>query len=46
MTQYHIRSATPEDVAAIKQFIVELAIYEKAEHEVLAQKLIYMTVCW
>lgn len=36
MTQYHIRSATPEDVAAIKQFIVELAIYEKAEHEVLA----------
>lgn len=31
-----IREATPDDVAQIRQFIVELAIYEKAEHEVTA----------
>ncbi len=31
-----IRPATIEDAETIMQFIVELAIYEKAEHEVLA----------
>jgi GNAT superfamily N-acetyltransferase len=29
-----IRNATPNDVTQIRQFILELAIYEKAEHEV------------
>ena len=32
----HIRPATSEDAALILHFIRELAIYEKAEHEVLA----------
>lgn len=32
----HIRPATVEDAAQIHQFIVELARYEKAEHEVKA----------
>ncbi len=31
-----IREAAPSDAAAIHALIVELAIYEKAEHEVLA----------
>ena len=31
-----IRKATSDDVAQIRQFILELAIYEKAEHEVEA----------
>jgi GNAT superfamily N-acetyltransferase len=31
-----IRDATPSDAAAIHALIVELAIYEKAEHEVIA----------
>ncbi|WP_338516932.1 GNAT family N-acetyltransferase [Alteromonas gracilis] len=31
-----IRNATPNDVTQIRQFILELAIYEKAEHEVEA----------
>lgn len=32
----HIRDATPSDAALILGFITELAIYEKAEHEVVA----------
>ncbi|MET1079885.1 MAG: GNAT family N-acetyltransferase [Pseudomonas sp.] len=32
----HIRQATPADAALILSFITELAIYEKAEHEVKA----------
>ncbi len=32
----HIRPATSEDTALILHFIRELAIYEKAEHQVLA----------
>ncbi|MFD2167171.1 GNAT family N-acetyltransferase [Thalassotalea euphylliae] len=32
----HIRSANREDAPLIHRFIVELAIYEKAEHEVKA----------
>lgn len=32
----HIRDATPSDAALILAFITELAIYEKAEHEVVA----------
>ena len=31
-----IRNATPNDAGLIMQFITELAIYEKAEHEVVA----------
>ena len=31
-----IRDATPSDAAAIHALIVELAIYEKAEHEVIS----------
>lgn len=30
----HIRPATPEDAELILRFITDLAIYEKAEHEV------------
>ena len=30
----HIRPATPDDAALILRFITDLAIYEKAEHEV------------
>ena len=33
-----IRPATPEDISQIRQFILELAIYEKAEHEVEADE--------
>jgi GNAT superfamily N-acetyltransferase len=32
----HIRNAQADDAAVIHGFIVELAIYEKAEHEVIA----------
>lgn len=31
-----IRKATSDDITQIRQFILELAIYEKAEHEVEA----------
>jgi GNAT superfamily N-acetyltransferase len=34
----NIRQATPEDIHQIRQFILELAIYEKAEHEVEASE--------
>lgn len=34
----HIRPATPDDAALILGFITELAIYEKAEHEVVASE--------
>lgn len=33
-----IRKATPDDIEQIRQFILELAIYEKAEHEVEASE--------
>ena len=36
MNQLSIRQAVAEDAALILHFIRELAIYEKAEHEVLA----------
>ena len=36
MANILIREATPEDAALILHFITGLAIYEKAEHEVLA----------
>ncbi len=36
MSSLHIRNATSADAALILSFITELAIYEKAEHEVLA----------
>lgn len=36
LNQLTIRQATAEDTALILHFIRELAIYEKAEHEVLA----------
>lgn len=36
MEDIQIREATPEDAALILSFITGLAIYEKAEHEVLA----------
>lgn len=36
MNQLSIRKATEKDTALILHFIRELAIYEKAEHEVLA----------
>ncbi|MEO7641406.1 MAG: GNAT family N-acetyltransferase [Ramlibacter sp.] len=36
MPDIHIRAATADDAALILGFIRELAIYEKAEHEVLA----------
>tara|TARA_R110002126_G_scaffold15664_12_gene63942 strand:- start:607 stop:1095 length:489 start_codon:yes stop_codon:yes gene_type:complete len=35
MTDITVRQATPDDAATILQFITELAIFEKAEHEVL-----------
>ena len=34
----NIRQATPEDIHQIRQFILELAIYEKSEHEVEASE--------
>lgn len=36
MSELFIRPATPDDTDQILRFIRELAIYEKAEHEVLA----------
>lgn len=36
MSQTQIRPATEQDIDLILQFVRELAIYEKAEHEVLA----------
>ncbi|WP_425348125.1 hypothetical protein [Vreelandella boliviensis] len=36
MAGVEIRQATIEDSALIHQFVIELATYEKAEHEVLA----------
>lgn len=38
MSNIEIRAATAEDSALILRFITELAIYEKAEHEVLASE--------
>jgi len=35
MPNIHIREATPNDCSIIFKFIRELAIYEKAEHEVI-----------
>ncbi|WP_293266463.1 GNAT family N-acetyltransferase [Neptunomonas sp.] len=36
MSVLTIRNATPDDAGVILQFVRELAVYEKAEHEVLA----------
>lgn len=36
MTDLVIRSATPNDAAAIMQFIIDLAVYEKAVEEVVS----------
>ncbi len=36
MSKFQIRIATAEDAPTILQFIIDLAIYEKAEHEVEA----------
>ncbi|MEQ5834993.1 GNAT family N-acetyltransferase [Marinobacter sp. NFXS9] len=36
MSALNIRTATPADVPQILRFVRELAIYEKAEHEVVA----------
>ena len=38
MSNIHIRPATPEDAALILYFIRELAIYERAEHEVVTDE--------
>ncbi|EPJ46844.1 MAG: N-acetyltransferase GCN5 [Osedax symbiont Rs2] len=38
MTKLNIRQATKDDAATILFYINELAIYEKAEHEVLANQ--------
>ena len=38
MANLEIRVAKPEDAETILGFVTELAIYEKAEHEVLASK--------
>ena len=38
MSNIEIRQATAEDAALILRFITDLAIYEKAEHEVLASE--------
>ncbi len=38
MADIQIREATPEDAALILHFITGLAIYEKAEHKVLASE--------
>ena len=35
MTQLSIRKATQQDAELIMRFIIELAVYEKAEHEVV-----------
>ncbi|GEK53121.1 hypothetical protein [Vreelandella venusta] len=36
MSEVETRQATIEDSALIHKFVIELATYEKAEHEVLA----------
>lgn len=36
MTTPSVRSATPQDASAIMQFIIDLAVYEKALEEVIA----------
>ncbi|MDW0358106.1 hypothetical protein Q8G38_02140 [Halomonas venusta] len=36
MSEVEIRQATIENSALIHKFVIELATYEKAEHEVLA----------
>lgn len=36
MPELVIRPAQPSDTAQIMQFVIDLAIYEKAEHEVIA----------
>lgn len=38
MPTLNIRAATPNDTDIIMKFVVDLAIYEKAEHEVVATK--------
>jgi len=38
MSAFEIRQATVEDSALILRFITELAVYEKAEHEVIATR--------
>ncbi len=38
MNTLTIRPATPEDTSTVFQFITELAIYEKAEHEVITDE--------
>jgi len=38
MTQLKIKSATEYDASVILKFVTELAIYEKAEHEVIASE--------
>jgi len=38
MTNIIIRPAIAEDSQTIRQFILDLAIYEKAEHEMLANE--------
>ena len=40
-----IRKAQPDDITQIRQFVLELAIYEKAEHEVGHQKAICIRPC-
>lgn len=45
MTNITVRPATPDDAATILQFITELAIFEKAEHEVLTSvEMIQQTI--
>ena len=45
MTDITVRPATPDDATTILQFITELAIFEKAEHEVLTSvELIQQTI--
>ena len=45
MTNLTVRPATPDDAAIILQFITELAIFEKAEHEVLTSvEMIQQTI--
>ncbi|MDX1678236.1 GNAT family N-acetyltransferase [Arsukibacterium sp.] len=45
MTNLTVRPATPDDAATILRFITELAIFEKAEHEVLTSvELIKQTI--
>lgn len=36
MTAYSIREATPDDVAVIRRLVLELAVYERLEHEMIA----------